>query len=138
MQVGGLAPAAARYAGFSSRSALWMALLPFLQSVSLAGFGKMSLQNFRTVFTAPGYLELAANSMMVAAGAAMILGAASTAAAQAAPGEDGPYLIKGGTVVNPGGQRVPNADKAVSTAIKASVTKETLRTIGNTVRKRVA
>jgi len=47
---------------------------------------------------------------MVAAGAAMMLGAADAAAAQAAPGEDGPYLIKGGTVVNPGGQRVPNAD----------------------------
>jgi imidazolonepropionase-like amidohydrolase len=32
------------------------------------------------------------------------------AGAQAAPGEEGPYLIRGGTVVNPGGQRIPNAN----------------------------
>ena len=42
--------------------------------------------------------------------AALTLGAARVTAAQAAPGEDGPYLIKGGTVVNPGGQRLPNTN----------------------------
>jgi ABC-type uncharacterized transport system permease subunit len=36
-QVGGLAPAAARYAGFSSRSALWIALLVSGGSAGLAG-----------------------------------------------------------------------------------------------------
>lgn len=34
----------------------------------------------------------------------------ANAFAQAAPGEDGPYLIKGGTIVNPGGQKLPNTD----------------------------
>ena len=42
--------------------------------------------------------------------AALTLGAARVTTAQAAPGEDGPYLIKGGTVVNPGGQRLPNTN----------------------------
>ncbi len=69
---------------------LWMALLPFLQGVSLAGFGKMSLQNFRTVFTAPGYVELAINSMTVAAGAAtaimLITALAGWIAARRGPG----------------------------------------------------
>jgi len=37
LQVGGLAPAAARYAGFSSRSALWMALLISGGMAGLAG-----------------------------------------------------------------------------------------------------
>ena len=37
LQVGGLAPAAARYAGFSSRSALWMALLVSGGLAGLAG-----------------------------------------------------------------------------------------------------
>jgi simple sugar transport system permease protein len=37
LQVGGLAPAAARYAGFSSRSALWVALLISGASAGLAG-----------------------------------------------------------------------------------------------------
>ena len=37
LQVGGLAPAAARYAGFSSRSALWMALLLSGGMAGLAG-----------------------------------------------------------------------------------------------------
>jgi simple sugar transport system permease protein len=37
LQVGGLAPAAARYAGFSSRSALWMALLLSGGLAGLAG-----------------------------------------------------------------------------------------------------
>ena len=37
LQVGGLAPAAARYAGFSSRSALWVALLVSGGMAGLAG-----------------------------------------------------------------------------------------------------
>ncbi len=37
LQVGGLAPAAARYAGFSSRSALWLALLISGATAGLAG-----------------------------------------------------------------------------------------------------
>jgi simple sugar transport system permease protein len=37
LQVGGLAPAAARYAGFSSRSALWMALMISGGLAGLAG-----------------------------------------------------------------------------------------------------
>ena len=44
-----------------------------------------------------------------AAGALLLLGALRVSA-QAAPGEDGPYVIKGGTVVNPGGQRLPNTN----------------------------
>jgi imidazolonepropionase-like amidohydrolase len=47
---------------------------------------------------------------MALVGAALALGATSTIAAQAAPGEEGPFLIKGGTVVNPGGQQMPNTD----------------------------
>ena len=34
----------------------------------------------------------------------------TSAAAQAAPGEDGPYVIRGGTIVNPGGARIPNTN----------------------------
>ncbi|WP_332461889.1 ABC transporter permease subunit [Vitreoscilla filiformis] len=37
LQVGGLAPAAARYAGFSSRASLWMALLISGSMAGLAG-----------------------------------------------------------------------------------------------------
>ncbi|MGV3709862.1 MAG: amidohydrolase family protein [Gemmatimonas sp.] len=47
---------------------------------------------------------------MALVGAALALGATRTVAAQAAPGEEGPFLIKGGTVVNPGGQQMPNTD----------------------------
>ena len=48
--------------------------------------------------------------MAVAVVAALALGASRAVAAQAAPGEEGPFLIKGGTVVNPGGQPMPNTD----------------------------
>lgn len=44
------------------------------------------------------------------AAAAMVSAMARGGAAQAAPGEDGPYLIKGGTVVNPGAAPMPNTD----------------------------
>ena len=46
----------------------------------------------------------------VAVGMALALGVSHTVVAQAAPGEEGPFLIKGGTVVNPGGQPMPNTD----------------------------
>ncbi len=52
---------------------LWMALLPFLRSFSLAALPMLSLKNFRTVFTAPGYVELATNSLLVAAAAATFI-----------------------------------------------------------------
>ncbi len=41
--------------------------------------------------------------------AAVVL-APAAAAAQAAPGDEGTYLIRGGTVVNPGGERLPNTN----------------------------
>lgn len=44
------------------------------------------------------------------AAAAMVSAAARGSAAQAAPGEDGPYLIRGGTVVNPGAAPMPGTD----------------------------
>lgn len=69
---------------------LWMALLPYLRGFSMDGFRQMGLQNFRTVFTAPGYLELAVNSMLVAAGAAtaimVITALAGWIAARRGPG----------------------------------------------------
>ena len=52
---------------------LWMSLLPFLRGFSVAGLSMLTLKNFRTVFTAPGYVELATNSLMVAAAAATFI-----------------------------------------------------------------
>lgn len=49
---------------------LWMSLLPFLRSISLAALPTLTFKNYRTVFNAPGYVELAMNSLTVAAGAA--------------------------------------------------------------------
>jgi imidazolonepropionase-like amidohydrolase len=40
----------------------------------------------------------------------IVAGTARGGLAQAAPGEEGPYLIKGGTVVNPGAAPMPNTD----------------------------
>jgi iron(III) transport system permease protein len=48
----------------------WMSLLPFLRSVSLAGFASLTLKNYKAVLTAHGYVDLAMNSLLVAAGAA--------------------------------------------------------------------
>lgn len=42
--------------------------------------------------------------------AALVATAARTGQAQASPGEEGPYLIKGGTLVNPGTAPMPNTD----------------------------
>jgi imidazolonepropionase-like amidohydrolase len=47
--------------------------------------------------------------LLLAALIASTLGAA-TLTAQAAPGDEGAFLIRGGTVVNPGGQRLPNTN----------------------------
>lgn len=40
---------------------------------------------------------------------ASLVATTAVAGAQASPGEDTTYVIKGGTVINPGGQRIPNA-----------------------------
>lgn len=42
--------------------------------------------------------------------AAVMFGSSRAASAQASPGEEGPFLIKGGTVVNADGQKMPNTD----------------------------
>jgi imidazolonepropionase-like amidohydrolase len=44
------------------------------------------------------------------AAAALVSGTARGSAAQAAPGEEGPYVIRGGTVMNPGEPPRPNTD----------------------------
>jgi imidazolonepropionase-like amidohydrolase len=49
-------------------------------------------------------------SLATATVAALIAVSASRAVAQASAGEEGTYFIKGGTIVNPGGQRIPNAN----------------------------
>ncbi|MGE0226097.1 MAG: ABC transporter permease [Acetobacteraceae bacterium] len=69
---------------------LWMALLPFLRGFSVEGLSQLTLKNFRTVFTAPGYVELAMNSLTVAAGAAtaimLVTALAGWIAARRGPG----------------------------------------------------
>ena len=49
---------------------LWMSLLPFLRSFSLAALPTLTLTNYRTVLNAGDYVSLALNSLTVAAGAA--------------------------------------------------------------------
>lgn len=69
---------------------LWMALMPFVRRIGWDGFAMMGLQNFRTVFSASGYFELAMNSLTVAAGAAtaimLITALAGWIAARRGPG----------------------------------------------------
>jgi iron(III) transport system permease protein len=69
---------------------LWMSLLPFLRSIRPSAFAALTLKNYRTVFTAPGYVELAMNSVLVAAGAAtaimLITALAGWIAARRGPG----------------------------------------------------
>ena len=48
-------------------------------------------------------------AVMLAA-AVLLPAAVASVAAQASPGEETTYLIRGGTIVNPGGQRLPNTD----------------------------
>lgn len=67
----------------------WMSLLPFLRSISLAGFASLTLKNYRAVFTAQGYVDLAINSLLVAAGAATAI-MAITALAGWIAGRNGP------------------------------------------------
>jgi iron(III) transport system permease protein len=67
----------------------WMSLLPFLRSVSLAGFASLTLKNYRAVLTAHGYIDLAMNSLIVAAGAATAI-MAITALAGWIAGRNGP------------------------------------------------
>ena len=67
----------------------WMSLLPFLRSVSRAGFASLTLKNYRAVLTAPGYVDLAINSLTVAAGAATAI-MAITALAGWIAGRNGP------------------------------------------------
>jgi len=55
------------------------------------------MRTTRTLFTA-------------AATVALTFGAARSVVAQAAPGEEGPFLLKGGTLVNPGAAPMPNTD----------------------------
>ena len=45
-----------------------------------------------------------------AVGVALTLCSANIVTAQASPGEEGPFLIKGGTIVNPDGPRMPNTN----------------------------
>ncbi|HWB51525.1 MAG TPA: iron ABC transporter permease [Stellaceae bacterium] len=49
---------------------LWMSLLPFLRGFSLAALPNLTLRNYRAVLQAGGYLDLALNSLTIAAGAA--------------------------------------------------------------------
>ncbi len=69
---------------------LWMSLLPFLRGFSIAGLKSLTLKNHHTVFTTPGYIELAVNSLVVAAGASTAIMAitalASWIAARNGPG----------------------------------------------------
>ena len=69
---------------------LWMSLLPFLRGFSLAALPSLTLRNYRAVFQAGGYLDLALNSLTVAAGAAtaiMLIGLlAGWIAARRGPG----------------------------------------------------
>jgi iron(III) transport system permease protein len=67
----------------------WMSLLPFLRSISLAGMASLTLKNYRAVFTAHGYVDLAINSLLVAAGAATAI-MAITALAGWIAGRNGP------------------------------------------------
>lgn len=69
---------------------VWMALQSFPRGFSMAGLKTLTWSNFTAVIEAPNYLELAINSLMVAAGAAtaiMLLAAfAGWIAARRGPG----------------------------------------------------
>ena len=56
------------------------------------------------------FASLLAAAVAVAAFVAVAATTASTAAAQAGAGDEGTFFIKGGTIVNPGGQRLPNTN----------------------------
>ena len=67
----------------------WMSLLPFLRAISLTGFASLTLKNYKAVFSAHGYVDLAINSLMVAAAAATVI-MAITALAGWIAGRNGP------------------------------------------------
>jgi iron(III) transport system permease protein len=52
---------------------VWMALQAFPRAFSMAGLKSLTLANFTAVIEAPNYLELAINSILVAAGAATLV-----------------------------------------------------------------
>ncbi len=55
-------------------------------------------------------VERALKKTLATAAAALLTLSAPRIAAQASAGEDGSFLIKGGTIVNPGGPRIPNTN----------------------------
>jgi iron(III) transport system permease protein len=67
----------------------WMSLLPFLRSISVAALSSLTLKNYQTVFNAHGYVDLAINSLLVAAGSATAI-MAITALAGWIAGRNGP------------------------------------------------
>ena len=60
---------------------LWLSLQRFVRPISLDGFKSLSLRNFQAVFSSPSYIELTANTLTAAAGAALIVVALSLVAA---------------------------------------------------------
>jgi iron(III) transport system permease protein len=67
----------------------WMSLLPFLRAINLAGLSNLTLKNYRAVFSGHGYVELAMNSLAVAAGSATVIMAITVLAGWIA-GRNGP------------------------------------------------
>ncbi len=67
----------------------WMSFLPFLRAISLAGFASLTTKNYKAVFTAHGYVDLAINSLTVAAAAATVIMAIAALAGWIA-GRNGP------------------------------------------------
>ena len=49
---------------------LWLSLMPFSQGFSMRGLGLLTLDNYRTVFTAGSYGPLVANTLLIAAASA--------------------------------------------------------------------
>jgi len=49
---------------------IWLALMPFTQSISRRGFGLATLDNFRTVLNSTFYLDLVWKTLLMSAGAA--------------------------------------------------------------------
>ena len=55
-------------------------------------------------------MHLHTKQLAVFLAAALVAASATNAAAQAGAGDEGTFFIKGGTVVNPGGQKMPNTN----------------------------
>jgi iron(III) transport system permease protein len=56
--------------GVPALGLIWLALMPFTQSISRRGFGLITLDNFRTVLHATFYLDLVWQTLAMSAGAA--------------------------------------------------------------------